>query len=181
MEAVFECEWGKELPQGQTIELSSVFGSSSGAVCAGYTLSKSSQKWEVGLLLNGALEVKNLISYPQPAKGLDDGPMTIHFTPASAALTKPAQQLLDELAASLKANPALFISLEGHTHDDGKAAVNLKLSKDRVDAVYQYLVARNVDPKRMSGMVFGETMPAQSNQTAAGKAANRRVEIHRSC
>jgi outer membrane protein OmpA-like peptidoglycan-associated protein len=178
VEAVFECNWGVELGLGRVEDSSSVFGSSSGTVFAGYTLSKASGKWEESLLLNGTLEVKNLISYPLPATGLENGPVTVLFNPNSSELTKTAEKQLNELLEVLQDNPELFISMEGHTGTNGSEDENLTLSHNRVLTVYRYLHNAGLDFSRMSGMWFGETLPIQSNQTLVGAAANRRVEIH---
>ena len=70
-----------------------------------------------------------------------------------------------------------LIRVEGHTDADGDDLSNLRLSQDRARAVVDALVGRGVDRARLDWAGFGETKPLDSNRTAAGKAANRRVEF----
>ena len=65
----------------------------------------------------------------------------------------------------------------GHTDSQGDAAYNQRLSERRAQAVQSYLVSRGVNPARMVAYGQGETQPIASNDTASGRAANRRVEL----
>ena len=78
----------------------------------------------------------------------------------------------------LKDYPGIRMRIEGHTDSDGGDDYNLELSQRRAMAVGQYLINAGVEPDRLEWQGFGETRPIASNQTAEGKAQNRRVEFH---
>jgi outer membrane protein OmpA-like peptidoglycan-associated protein len=86
---------------------------------------------------------------------------------------------LDAIAAFLKAHPELGrCGVEGHTDAEGPEDWNAKLSLERADAVVKYLVDKGVDPGRLVAIGKGGALPWSSNQTEAGRAANRRVVFH---
>jgi OOP family OmpA-OmpF porin len=92
-------------------------------------------------------------------------------------LTKAAQRFLDELAISLiKRDDVERIRIFGHTDSIGSRAYNQRLSKARATSVMRYLKGKGVTlPMSVAG--HGETKPAGSNKTPAGRQRNRRVEI----
>jgi len=77
----------------------------------------------------------------------------------------------------LKKHPEWSVKLSGHTDNTGKAAKNLQLSKDRAAAVKNYLVSKGADAANIESEGYGSSKPIASNNTAAGKAKNRRVEV----
>jgi len=86
--------------------------------------------------------------------------------------------ILDEVVAVLAENPWIGkIRVDGHTDSDGVDAYNLDLSTRRAASVMSYLKGKGIDPTRLSSQGFGETVPLNSNKTAAGRADNRRVEF----
>ena len=86
--------------------------------------------------------------------------------------------LLNEVATILKDNPTIQIRIEGHTDSRGSDSYNLKLSDRRAASVRTYLRDQGVDGTRMVSEGFGEKRPIEDNATDAGRAANRRVEVH---
>jgi outer membrane protein OmpA-like peptidoglycan-associated protein len=85
---------------------------------------------------------------------------------------------LKEIAAVLKENPAVRVRIVGHTDSDGDDASNLDLSRRRAAAVKTALAAEfGIESARMETEGRGESEPAAGNDTAAGKANNRRVEF----
>lgn len=103
----------------------------------------------------------------------------INFDFASATLRPESLPLLDRLAALLQANPGWTVTLEGHTDNVGGEAFNQTLSEKRAAAVKDYLAAHGVPAERMASEGFGVTRPVASNESEAGRAQNRRVEIAR--
>ena len=84
---------------------------------------------------------------------------------------------LEALTNILLIRKNVNIQLDGHTDGDGTEAYNMKLSKNRVEAVKRFLVANGVDSSRIKTAYFGETKPISSNDNENGKARNRRVEM----
>ena len=84
---------------------------------------------------------------------------------------------LDQIAQTLQDYPQTMIDIYGHTDSVGTDAYNQTLSENRARSVADYLSARGVQSVRMATQGFGETQPIASNDTDAGRAANRRVEI----
>jgi len=92
-------------------------------------------------------------------------------------LTKAAMGELDNGATILKEHPEIKISIEGHTDNTGSVGGNQKLSENRAAAVKAYLAKQGVSEDRMRTSGFGQSKPIADNKTAAGRAANRRVEF----
>lgn len=86
-------------------------------------------------------------------------------------------EVLNSVALVLEEFNKTIVNVEGHTDSDGSEAYNLDLSNRRAEAVANYLSAQRVDPRRLRVTGYGESRPISSNQTAQGKADNRRVEI----
>jgi OOP family OmpA-OmpF porin len=101
----------------------------------------------------------------------------ILFTLASDQLTDGSFIALDELAAILQAHPDWLLTIEGHTDNVGTAARNLLLSQKRANAVKAYLVKKGIPEARLTAAGLGQEHPIASNKTAAGRTANRRVEL----
>ncbi len=101
----------------------------------------------------------------------------INFDVDSDHLRADAKPAIDELLAALKANPTWHVSIEGHTDASGNAAHNLDLSQRRAASVKAALVAAGIAADRMKTAGFGQTKPVAPNDTAIGRAQNRRVEV----
>jgi outer membrane protein OmpA-like peptidoglycan-associated protein len=84
---------------------------------------------------------------------------------------------LDEVARTLVTHPQTYVDVLGHTDSVGSAEYNQRLSEQRARAVADYLVSRGVNPARIATRGYGLTMPIATNDTEAGRAQNRRVEI----
>ena len=103
----------------------------------------------------------------------------VSFESNSAELTSEARGVLDRVAASLIANPAVRVEVAGHTDDSGFRPYNLILSQGRASAVRRYLIGRGVPGGRLLAKGYGPDDPVASNATPEGRAQNRRVELHR--
>ena len=88
-------------------------------------------------------------------------------------------ELLNDVATVMSQVPAeLHFRIEGHTDSKGSDKSNLKLSQRRTESVRSYLIGKGVDAGRLEPVGFGEGKPIDTNRTAEGRAANRRVEFN---
>ncbi|HET8790544.1 MAG TPA: OmpA family protein [Modicisalibacter sp.] len=101
----------------------------------------------------------------------------VHFEFDSAKLTADTERYLDTVAEKLDANESVYVRIEGHTDSIGSEAYNLDLSQRRADSVKDYLASQGIDASRMRTIGYGEEQPIATNETAAGRALNRRVEL----
>jgi chemotaxis protein MotB len=103
------------------------------------------------------------------------------FESARAALHESARPVLAELAATLREGGDTRISVEGHTDDvpvqGGQFASNWDLASARANAVTRYLLEQGFDPSRLQSVSYADTRPVAGNDSDAGRAANRRVEL----
>jgi outer membrane protein OmpA-like peptidoglycan-associated protein len=106
------------------------------------------------------------------------GPGGLRFEPASGQLAAPQPAVLDRIAALLAANPSIRLQVAGYTDAlPPPGLTNVELSRRRAEAVAAYLAGHGVAAARMTVEGYGESRPVGDNGTAAGRAANRRVEI----
>lgn len=103
----------------------------------------------------------------------------VNFQSGRSVLTADSYRVLDQVAASLVANPDIRIEIAGYTDSTGRPAMNLRLSMARAAAVRAYLARRGVSPMRMQARGFGASGYITSNATPEGRAQNRRVELHK--
>ena len=103
----------------------------------------------------------------------------VNFESGSSALTPDSYAILDQVVKSLKAYPEMRVEIAGYTDDVGAEDLNLKLSQKRADTVARYLVNAGISADRIVAKGFGEADPVASNKNAAGRAENRRIELHR--
>jgi OOP family OmpA-OmpF porin len=102
----------------------------------------------------------------------------ILFDVNSAKIKGESYKTLQEIGQLLQDDPQLRLSIEGHTDSDGTDEHNLTLSQDRANSVRDYLVSTfKIDTGRLEAKGWGESKPIDTNDTAEGKANNRRVEL----
>jgi outer membrane protein OmpA-like peptidoglycan-associated protein len=101
----------------------------------------------------------------------------INFDTDKATLRPDAQPVIEEINKLLSADPALKLSIEGHTDNTGAPAHNQQLSTARARSVLGALVGLGVDPARLQSKGFGQDKPLADNATEDGRAKNRRVEL----
>ncbi|MEX8546529.1 MAG: OmpA family protein [Mucilaginibacter sp.] len=100
----------------------------------------------------------------------------LEFDLGKATIREHSFASLDKVA-NLLVTKNFTLKLAGHTDNTGSAALNLRLSKDRAEAVKQYLVSKGANTSRIEATGYGQTQPIASNKTAAGRQKNRRVEF----
>ncbi|QES87734.1 OmpA family protein [Rhizosphaericola mali] len=105
-----------------------------------------------------------------------DAVKNLEFDFAKATIREHSDAALDRLADLLKAKN-FNLKLSGYTDNVGSVAANLKLSKERANAVKEYLVAQGVNESQIVSEGFGKANPIASNKTEAGRQMNRRVEF----
>lgn len=103
----------------------------------------------------------------------------INFDSDSDVLRPESKGTLDQIVSTLKKDPALKITIEGHTDSTSTPQHNQQLSEKRAVAVRTYLVAGGIDAGRLATAGFGSSRPVATNESAIGRAENRRVEIVR--
>jgi OOP family OmpA-OmpF porin len=101
----------------------------------------------------------------------------IYFDFNKATLKPESDPALEKVSELLKSSPALKLEVQGHTDNVGTAAYNQKLSEARAAAVKAWLLAHGTAAARLTSHGYGFTQPVAGNDTDAGRAKNRRVEI----
>ncbi len=111
------------------------------------------------------------------ARGLIVNISDVLFDTGQYTLKPEAREKLAKVAGILIAYPALNIEVDGHTDNVGGDEFNQKLSDQRSGSVRDYLVAQGVATNSVTAKGFGKTQPMATNDTAAGRQTNRRVEL----
>ncbi len=101
----------------------------------------------------------------------------ITFAPGSARLDEDSRAILDDIAEILRECGELPLEIAGHTDSQGRAESNLALSQNRAETVVNALLERRVLVAGMVARGYGQDHPIADNATAAGREANRRIEI----
>jgi OmpA-OmpF porin, OOP family len=101
----------------------------------------------------------------------------INFETGKSDIKPESQKLIDQIVEMLQSNPALTISIEGHTDNVGTAPSNQTLSENRAKSVMNAVIAKGIDKGRLVSKGWGQTKPITDNKTEEDRAKNRRVEI----
>jgi outer membrane protein OmpA-like peptidoglycan-associated protein len=102
---------------------------------------------------------------------------SVHFAFNRANLTPKAKEALDQLLAEVPKTKGYLLVIEGDTDSVGSSAYNYKLSERRAEAVVQYLSEKSIPAHKIYVIGLGKDKTAAPNNTADGRAQNRRVEI----
>jgi outer membrane protein OmpA-like peptidoglycan-associated protein len=121
--------------------------------------------------LNAILETQ------ETARGLIVNISDVLFDFNKYTLQPGAREKMAKVSGILLAYPGLKIQLEGHTDSIGTDEYNMKLSQQRAAAVREYLIAQGVPASTVTAMGFGKSAPVASNDSAAGRQRNRRVDM----
>lgn len=109
-------------------------------------------------------------------KVVKDAIQNLEFDLGKATLRATSFPSLDRVAALL-VNKNFSLKLAGHTDNTGSDELNMKLSKDRAEAIKAYLTSKGANASRIEATGYGETQPIATNKTAEGRQQNRRVEF----
>ncbi len=110
-------------------------------------------------------------------KGMQLHIEAINFATASYSLSNEAKSILDQVIKVLKLNPDILVEISGHTDYIGNENYNLLLSKNRSNAVMQYLIDHGVSKNQLKPIGYGKKNPKYSNENEEGRFRNRRVNI----
>ena len=101
----------------------------------------------------------------------------VYFATEKYNINGKSEETLDKLAGIFNEYPDTNILVEGHTDNTGSDSYNLTLSKNRAQAVTNYLTDHGISASRFDTKWYGESQPKYDNSTAEGRSKNRRVEI----
>ncbi|PCE29578.1 OmpA family protein [Burkholderia ubonensis] len=130
--------------------------------------------------LNPTYTIKNGLRVSASEQGLLDQTLanrTIEFETGSATLTPQGKVVLDQMAAALSKMPNRTVDLIGHTDNSGNRTSNIALSQARADAVKGYLITKGIASQQMTTTGVGPDQPIAPNDTAEGRARNRRIDF----
>jgi outer membrane protein OmpA-like peptidoglycan-associated protein len=111
------------------------------------------------------------------ARGLIVSLSDVLFDTGKSTLLPGAREKLAKISGIVLAYPDLRLGIEGNTDSVGSDAMNQQLSEQRANSVRDYLAQQNIPATSMTSQGFGKTQPVASNDTAAGRQQNRRVEL----
>ena len=113
---------------------------------------------------------------PAPVKKTEiDLNTPILFETGKATIHESSYDVLEEAVLELNDNPDAVIIIDGHTDDVGTPSSNRILSNKRAESVKQYLLEMGINPKRLLTVGHGDELPVSPNNSAEGRAKNRRV------
>ncbi len=122
-------------------------------------------------------QLNMILETRETARGLIVNMSDVLFDTAKHTLKPGAREKLARISGIVLAHPGLKLEVEGHTDSVGGDAYNQRLSEQRAASVRDYLVSQGVSPDSITARGFGKTRPVASNETAAGRQTNRRVEL----
>ncbi len=111
------------------------------------------------------------------ARGLIVNMSDVLFDTGKFSLRPEAREKLAKVAGIVSGHPGLRLAVEGNTDSVGNDAYNQTLSEERGGSVRDYLVSQGMASGSVTSAGFGKTQPVATNDTAAGRQQNRRVEI----
>lgn len=128
-------------------------------------------------LAAGGVAVSASAGAAPTAKSTQQGLQSVTFDFDSSKLRPEAITILDADARTLKVNASAMVEVAGHTDSVGPVPYNQRLSERRAWTVANFLMEQGIDKKRLQPKGYGEEQPVASNDTASGRAKNRRVDL----
>ncbi len=122
-------------------------------------------------------QLNRILETRDTARGLIVNMSDVLFDTAQYTLKPGAREKLAKISGIVLAHPGLKLEVEGHTDSVGGDDYNQRLSEQRAGAVRDFLVHQGLNPSSITAQGFGKTQPVASNDNAAGRQLNRRVEM----
>jgi outer membrane protein OmpA-like peptidoglycan-associated protein len=122
-------------------------------------------------------QLNTILQTRDSARGLIVSMSDVLFDTGKYSLMPGAREELSKVAGILLAYPGLNIAVGGYTDNVGSGQLNQRLSEQRAGSVRDYLVKDGVSGASVTAMGYGDSQPVASNNNAAGRQANRRVEL----
>lgn len=122
------------------------------------------------------IKQEKVVVTQQDRKIVDEAISDLEFDLGKATIRQSSYASLNKVA-ELLINKHFSLKLAGHTDNTGSDALNMRLSKERAEAVKSYLVARGANATRIEAVGYGSTQPIATNDTPEGRQQNRRVEF----
>jgi outer membrane protein OmpA-like peptidoglycan-associated protein len=110
-------------------------------------------------------------------RGLVVNMQDVLFDTGKYTLKEPAREALAKISGIIISHPGLNLQVEGYTDSTGSVEFNQKLSEERADTVRDFLATNGIPPTSMNALGYGVQYPVATNDTAAGRKLNRRVEL----
>ncbi|SEK73304.1 OmpA family protein [Parapedobacter koreensis] len=120
--------------------------------------------------------VQQVVVTEEDRRVVDEAIQNLEFDLGKATIRPSSHASLNKVAALL-IEKNFSLKLAGHTDNTGSMQTNMRLSKDRAEAVKAYLVSKGANPSRIEATGYGPSQPIASNNTAEGRQQNRRVEF----
>jgi outer membrane protein OmpA-like peptidoglycan-associated protein len=124
-----------------------------------------------------AVQLNLILETRDSARGLIVNISDVLFDTGKYTLKPGAREKLAKVSGIILAYPSLNLEVEGNTDSVGTEESNMKLSENRANAVRDYLVEQGISSSSVEARGFGESQPVATNDTAAGRQQNRRVEL----
>jgi len=124
-----------------------------------------------------AVQLNLVLETRDTARGLVVNMSDVLFDTAKYTLRPVAREKLAKLSGIVLAYPTLNLEVEGHTDSVGTEEYNMQLSEMRANAVRDYLIHEGINSSSVAARGFGEDQAVATNDTAAGRQENRRVEL----
>lgn len=182
------CNKNKETSASQTDTTTTAVGAASDTIASDLNGNKAGPEVRVGVDLPGGRKLnvaENSFNYSLAKFLATKGGQlpkvftfdNLTFETDSARITPAAQQNVDDLIQIIQAYPSLAIRIEGNTDSTGDDAINDPLSARRAEAVKAALVKAGIEANRVATRELGDSKPVASNETAAGRQKNRRIDV----
>jgi outer membrane protein OmpA-like peptidoglycan-associated protein len=124
-----------------------------------------------------AVQLNLILETRDSARGLIVNISGVLFDTGKYTLRPGAREKLAKVSGIILAYPSLKLEVEGHADSVGTDEYNMQLSENRASAVRDFLVQQGINTSSIAARGFGESQPVASNDTAAGRQQNRRVEL----